>query len=491
MSSNLTIEQRLEQLQKAKERAQPQPPKGAKIQRVAHHLRDRKHFTKHYEPKLISLGPIHHGAEKLQLGEQCKQRWAATYIESTGKTPQTLHKRVVDDFENQKKLFDDDLLLASTQQYQKQGFTTMEEKIQWMLFVDACALLQILEHANLHAPEKMKIKVDQLVLVMGDVLLLENQLPFSLLKLLWKNDESELMKTMKKFLRCHHWATKKEDMIIETEFPEPNHLLDLQRSIILYDPNKGKQTQNNDNQNQDTNKGNEAQNDPNINMANMGNPTPNENPVQSWTIINNIIRRCLPKTKRKNQNENNDDMVTYRNIKELKEAGIVLKSSKTRRPRDVSFSYGWIRSELKLPEIVVDDTTAATVLNLIAYEMCPDFENDYGICSYVSFLDSLIDHPDDVKALRSEQILLNSLGSDEEVANLFNTISTDLVPDMVKYADVRNEIEKHYSDKSRTWLALGYHTYFSNPWAIIAFHAAVVGLALTFVQTWYTIHPPK
>ena len=116
MSSNLTIEQRLEQLQKAKERAQPQPPKGAKIQRVAHHLRDRKHFTKHYEPKLISLGPIHHGAEKLQLGEQCKQRWAATYIESTGKTPQTLHKRVVDDFENQKKLFDDDLLLASTQQ---------------------------------------------------------------------------------------------------------------------------------------------------------------------------------------------------------------------------------------------------------------------------------------------------------------------------------------------------------------------------------------
>lgn len=173
----------------------------------------------------------------------------------------------------------------------------------------------------------------------------------------------------------------------------------------------------------------------------------------------------------------------YRNLKELKEAGIGLESSKTRRPRDVSFSCGWIRSKLKLPEIVVDDTTAATVLNLIAYEMCPDFENDYGICSYVSFLDSLIDHPDDVKALRSEQILLNSLGSDEEVANLFNTISTDLVPDMVKYADVRNEIEKHYSDKSRTWLALGYHTYFSNPWAIIAFHAAVVGLALTFVQT--------
>lgn len=180
-----------------------------------------------------------------------------------------------------------------------------------------------------------------------------------------------------------------------------------------------------------------------------------------------------------------------RNIKELKAAGIEFMSSKTRRPKDISFSLGWFHSTLKLPEIVVDDTTAATVLNLIAYEMCPDFQNDYGICSYVSFLDSLIDHPDDVKALRSERILLNSLGSDEEVAELFNTLSTDLVPDMGKYADLRNQIEKHYKNKLRTWLALGCSTYFSNPWAIIAFHAAVVGLVLTFVQTWYAIRPPK
>ena len=180
-----------------------------------------------------------------------------------------------------------------------------------------------------------------------------------------------------------------------------------------------------------------------------------------------------------------------RNIKELKVAGIVLKSSKTRSPKDISFSFGWFYSTLKLPEIVVDDTTTTTVLNLIAYEMCPDFQNDYGIRSYVSFLDSLIDHPDDVKALRSKQILLNSLGSDEEVANLFNTLSTDLVPDMRKYVSLRNQIEMHYNDKGRTWLTLGWKTYYSTPWAIIAFHAAIVGLLLTFVQTWYAIHPPK
>lgn len=181
----------------------------------------------------------------------------------------------------------------------------------------------------------------------------------------------------------------------------------------------------------------------------------------------------------------------YRNIKELKAAGIGLKSSKTRRPRDISFSNGWLCSELTLPEIVVDDTTANTVLNLIAFEMCPDFENDYGISSYVSFLDSLIDHPDDVKALRSERILINSLGSDDEVAKLFNVIGSDSVPDMKKYKHLRDEIESHYNSKCKTWVALAYHTYFNNPWAIIAFIAALLGLTLTFIQTWYAIHPSK
>lgn len=193
----------------------------------------------------------------------------------------------------------------------------------------------------------------------------------------------------------------------------------------------------------------------------------------------------------KKQHEKSSNMTTYRNIQDLKAAGIRLKSSKTRRPTDVYFRHGWLAAELTLPEIVVDDTTTSTFLNLIAYETCPDFENDYGICSFAAFMDSLIDHPEDVKALRSKEILLNSLGSDEDVADLFNIISTDLVPDTQTYFGVRAEIEKHYKNKCKTWIAIGFHTYFSNPWAIIAFVAATLALALTFVQTWFSIHPPK
>ena len=51
--------------------------------------------------------------------------------------------------------------------------------------------------------------------MMGDVLLLKNQLPFPLLQLLWRDTERVLMGKMRNFLRCHHWATKEEDKVRE------------------------------------------------------------------------------------------------------------------------------------------------------------------------------------------------------------------------------------------------------------------------------------
>ncbi|PNX57365.1 hypothetical protein L195_g050363 [Trifolium pratense] len=182
-------------------------------------------------------------------------------------------------------------------------------------------------------------------------------------------------------------------------------------------------------------------------------------------------------------------MITYRNIQDLRAVGIKLKSSTTRSPKDIDFREGWFAAKLILPEIVVGDTTMVSFLNLIAYEMCPDFENNYGISSFVAFMDSLIDYPEDVRKLRSEGILLNHLGSDEEVANLFNIISMDLVFDSKTYCQVTEKIHKHYCHKYKTWIALGIHTYFKNPWTFIAFLAAFVALSLTFIQTWFAIDP--
>ncbi|XP_034706103.1 UPF0481 protein At3g47200-like isoform X2 [Vitis riparia] len=123
---------------------------------------------------------------------------------------------------------------------------------------------------------------------------------------------------------------------------------------------------------------------------------------------------------------------------------------------------------------------------MVAYEMCPDAPDDYGITSYICLLDDLIDHADDVKELRSKNILYNLLGNDEDVAQLFNEIGNDLV-DPEAYEDVKDRIQEHYNKRMNTWIAQALHDHFSTPWAIIAFIAAVLILFLTGVQTYYAL----
>ncbi|KAL2347024.1 hypothetical protein Fmac_001024 [Flemingia macrophylla] len=246
MSGTSNLKERFTQLQGAKERSEPDHA-CPRIQRVAHHLRDRKDFTKHYTPKLVSMGPIHHGEPKLRLGEHYKQMWASTYIHTKKITFETLHENVAGKIKYLKGLFGDDLF--SFFHYLNEGFASTDEMISWTLFVDGCALLQILEHAKLEEPEKMNVKVDQLVLVMQDVLLMENQLPYPLLKLLWGDqEEGKLIEIMIDYLECHHWATLKDHIKLKDKLkdqPKPFHLLDLQRNIILHDAREGNPTPNN------------------------------------------------------------------------------------------------------------------------------------------------------------------------------------------------------------------------------------------------------
>ena len=137
--------------------------------------------------------------------------------------------------------------------------------------------------------------------------------------------------------------------------------------------------------------------------------------------------------------------------------------------------------------MIVDDLTGPKFLNLIAYELCPDFMNDYGVTTYISFLESLIDEAKDVKELRKAGILYNLLGSDQEVAQLFNEIGTDLVPNNDIYNDVRFKIQQYYKNKVKTLISQAINDHFRSPWTFIAFLAAFLALLLSALQTWYTV----
>ncbi|PHU13444.1 hypothetical protein BC332_14649 [Capsicum chinense] len=165
-----------------------------------------------------------------------------------------------------------------------------------------------------------------------------------------------------------------------------------------------------------------------------------------------------------------------------------------------AFSEGgcYLRALLTLPPLTIDDSTKSEFLNLVAYETRPDTPDEFGITSYLTFMDSLIDHAEDVKELRSKGILLNSFGTDEEVANLFKEIAQNLVPNPHAFFDAKLKIEQQYSSRRKAWIAELKNTHFAGPWTFLAFIAAlfvialqVAGLVLSAFQTYYAGHDKK
>ncbi|OIV94735.1 hypothetical protein TanjilG_06198 [Lupinus angustifolius] len=172
-------------------------------------------------------------------------------------------------------------------------------------------------------------------------------------------------------------------------------------------------------------------------------------------------------------------------VTELKEAGIKFKKRKTDRFWNITFKDG----VLKMPRLLIHDGTKSLFLNLIAFEQCHlDCSND--ITSYVIFMDNLINSPADVGYLHYHGIIEHWLGSDAEVADLFNKLCQEVVFDINdSYLSPLSEaVNRYYNHRWNTWCASLRHNYFHNPWAIISFVAAVVLLLLTSAQTYYNVY---
>ncbi|CAI0406183.1 unnamed protein product [Linum tenue] len=105
-------------------------------------------------------------------------------------------------------------------------------------------------------------------------------------------------------------------------------------------------------------------------------------------------------------------------------------------------------------------------------------------------MDNLINSPEDVAYLHYCGIVEHWLGSDAEVADLFNRLCQEVVFDVNNsyLARMSEEVNQYYNHRWNAWRASLKHKYFGNPWAIISLFAAVVLLVLTFTQTFYGVY---
>ncbi|XP_057983593.1 UPF0481 protein At3g47200-like [Malania oleifera] len=496
-----------------------------KIWRVPQMLREQTsiknyELEKFFEPRVVSIGPYHHGKPKLNLMEELKPNFACQFVSiikdaadsKNSKTQATgrkagqdqlctlivkLYDKILKEIKELRSCYADE---NSTSEYG-------DEDLARVLFLDGCFILQFIENRqgkNSEQPQMMKSHYE--AFVEQDLFLLENQLPFRVLQILAEEKQSHqsnpskddhLTMTVKFIYKINMIAEPKS---VETnkwwKTQPPAHLLELLRKILLNcnqpkpEPDGAAKI---DKQNTPTKPDGTAE----VNKRNTAANAAGDN-HQRWNAItfffkciSEIEKRLTRIRRRSGKRETKSNRYSYRNVKELSAVGIKMKCSKTSYLTDVSFdSPAFLFGHLRLPPITMDDSTGPKFMNLMAYEMCPDVADDeFGVTSYICFLDSLIDHVDDVKELRKARVIDNGLRSDEEVAKLFNDIGTDLVPKSKTYKKVMEDIQKHCDSKVKSWIALFINRHFSTPWTGLAALAAVFVLFLSSAQAHFQVFP--
>ncbi|XP_030474723.1 UPF0481 protein At3g47200-like [Syzygium oleosum] len=402
------------------------------ICRIPHYLKDGEDNA--WVPQIVSLGPYHHGKKHLRHMEQHKVR--------------CLH-RILWRARHEKKIF-----LDSVREVEGRARTCYEGEIPMsseefveMMVLDGCFVIELflgfifgfekLGHPRNDSVFSVRRSMHK---IQGDMIMLENQIPLFML-----------------------------DRLLGLQLGDPNQKgLAAKLALRFFKPRQ-------------------PTDDPQTLLSGNGMEFDQLSDqcelhcleVLRWSLLHSGPKRV------ENQGPSQRRQQLIHCAMELWEAGIEFKKRKTDKFWDIQFKNGI----LYIPQLVIHDGTRSLFLNLIAFEQC-HFDCSNHITAYVIFMDNLINSPEDVGRLHSCGIIEHWLGSNAEVANLFNRLCQEVafdIKDSYLYG-LSVEVNEYYSNKWNGWIASLKHKYFSNPWSIISVIAASILLVLTFTQTFYGVY---
>ncbi|GLU11452.1 hypothetical protein SLE2022_281940 [Rubroshorea leprosula] len=188
-------------------------------------------------------------------------------------------------------------------------------------------------------------------------------------------------------------------------------------------------------------------------------------------------------TKRINQQSRNNSIPC---ATRLREAGVKFKRVTSRNIFDVRFDKN--KCALEIPSLVIHPAMETIFRNLIIFgksslwnQWAPDV-----IISYTMLLDTLVDGTDDVALLCRSHIFSNTNWlNHKEVVNLLKTLCGGAYTDKFHYADLYEELDSYYKRLSTKWRVYLIDNYFTKPWAIVSVIFASIVLVFTIMQVFY------
>ncbi|GKV50755.1 hypothetical protein SLEP1_g57451 [Rubroshorea leprosula] len=384
---------------------------------------------KAYEPYVISIGPYHRGKDQLKKMEGKKVQYLNGLLQSTGQSVEIYLSAIGKVVVEAQNCYSESLALP------------LKEFIE-MMVLDGCFVIQLVMGTLGDSFQRDGWIYES---ILRDLVLVENQLPFFVLRQLL--DEIPIT-----FFKLEPSTDLKSQFICKL--------------IELYKPSM-----------------------PGLKFNRNPDYYSSENVMHIVHLLHSNWRpsdEAMDKYKEVHEKDGKWDPIC--SAAELKEAGIEFKvvGTEGRSLFDINFEKG----RLEMTKLTIDDDTESLYRNLIA---CEQFDYTYPafLTEYVVLMDSLINSAKDVEILCKSGIIDNWLGDNESAAVLFNRLSghANFYKEEFFYAQLFKDVNKHYKTRWKTWKANLCHKYFSNPWSIISFLAAALLILLTMLQTTFTIFP--
>ncbi|RWR80304.1 UPF0481-like protein [Cinnamomum micranthum f. kanehirae] len=342
------------------------------ICRVPTNIRKDDHAA--YSPKIVSIGPYHRGTRDLEGMEQHKWRYLREVL--------THSKREKDLEKYLKEMKAIEPLARSC--YAGNIKMGMKKFVE-MMVLDGCFIVHLLQQKD-DARNDDPIYSNSWMLpqIRHDMLLLENQLPLVVLECLCDLIGQPRATLKEQALSFFRTALPDEPDLKPPKASVVHHFLHLLH--LSLEPEK------------------------------VGGATAKRSPFQLCTVIEKIVFFLYPKYLAYAYKPQ-QSVKTIPTATGLREAGIKFKTKQSRSFLDVTFEHGL----MQVPRLRISNFTNSLFRNFIALEQCfPHYGSDF--TSYCFFMDSLVNTPRDVDILNRSEIIEHVLGSDEEVALLFNKL---------------------------------------------------------------------
>ncbi|XP_008238185.1 PREDICTED: UPF0481 protein At3g47200-like [Prunus mume] len=399
----------------------------------------RRQKIQAYEPNIVSIGPFHHGNKKFQHFEDVK-RW---YLQCLSKdvSLESLIKVIMELAKDARDCYVVDPL---------DGDLDPKDFVE-MMILDGCFLLELFRKAPYYELLNENDPVFDVSCMQEhlyhDLLLLENQLPWSVLECLYNltaNSPNQKDDSLTSLVLSFFRQSEADCLMLNSSFKLPVkilHILDLIRAVIV-----------------------------------------------SGLDEEELQKKKLP-VEEQPKKKGPKFLQRIPNTTSLSEAGVRFEARQNKEDgkgeciMNIKFKNG----VFTIPPLGIDERTEPLFRNLIAFEQC-HHSRLHKITSYAVLMDNLIDSRDDIDFLCDKEILFNWLNPDD-AAQFFNKLYNDTTV-MYFYSDLSHDVNDYYRKKWHKFMEILRRDYFSTPWTIVSFIAAFILLVLTLVQTLYTIPWP-